>query len=68
MNLTTGSIIVLIVLGIFWVWIVYEMYMAPEVDDDGNINYKDEIKIDITEEDINGDLNCQYEGEEEEVL
>ena len=68
MNLTTGSIIVLIVLGIFWVWIVYEMYMAPEVDDEGNIIYKNDIKIDITEEDINGDLNCQYEGEEEEVL
>ena len=67
----TGAIIVFIILGLFWVWIVYEMYMAPEVDNEGNIIYKDDLKIDITEEDIMGDLGCIYkgdEGEEKEVL
>ena len=47
--------------ALLWVWIVYEMHIAPEIDDE-------HIKIDITEEDINDDLNCQYEGEDKEVL
>tara|TARA_B100001778_G_scaffold192437_1_gene158637 strand:+ start:1759 stop:1959 length:201 start_codon:yes stop_codon:yes gene_type:complete len=64
----TGAIIVFIILGLFWVWIVYEMYMAPEVDNEGNIIYKDDLKIDITEEDINEDLNCMYGQDKEEIL
>ena len=64
----TGVIIVFIILGLFWVWIVYEMYMAPEVDNEGNIIYKDDLKIDITEEDINEDLNCMYGQDKEEIL
>ena len=64
----TGAIIVFIILGLFWVWIGYEMYMAPEVDNEGNIIYKDDLKIDITEEDINEDLNCMYGQDKEEIL
>tara|TARA_S200000501_G_C20711472_1_gene694191 strand:- start:489 stop:689 length:201 start_codon:yes stop_codon:yes gene_type:complete len=64
----TGVIIVFIILGLFWVWIVYEMYMAPEVDNEGNIIYKDDLKIDITEEDINEDLKCMYGQDKEEIL
>ncbi len=64
----TGAIIVFIILGLFWVWIVYEMYMAPEVDNEGNIIYKDDLKIDITEEDINEDLKCMYGQDKEEIL
>ena len=57
--MTTGTIIVLVILGLLWVWIAYEIHIAPELDDDGN------IKIDITEEDINNDLYCLYEEEGE---
>jgi len=39
-----GTIIVLIMFALVWLWIVYEMHMAPEVDDDGNIIYKDDEK------------------------
>ena len=39
-----GTIIVLVMFALVWLWIVYEMYMAPEVDDDGNIIYKDDEK------------------------
>jgi hypothetical protein len=45
--------------------------MAPEVDNNGNIIEKNDVNIDITEEDIMGDLGCIYkgdEGEEKEVL
>ena len=42
--------------------------MAPEVDNEGNIIYKDDLKIDITEEDINEDLNCMYGQDKEEIL
>lgn len=52
-----------ITIGIFillWVWIAFEIKNAPEYDENG-------IKIDITEDDINNDLNCMYgkDGEEE---
>ena len=52
-----------IAIGIFillWVWIAFEIKNAPEYDENG-------IKIDITEDDINNDLNCMYgkDGEEE---
>ena len=59
--MTIEMIIVLVIFALLWVWIVYEMHIAPEIDDE-------HIKIDITEEDINDDLNCQYEGEDKEVL
>lgn len=66
--MSTGAIIVFIILGLFWVWIIYEIHIAPEIDDEGNIIYKDDLKIDITEKDINGDLNCMYGEDEEEIL
>ena len=52
-----------IAIGIFillWIWIAFEIKNAPEYDENG-------IKIDITEDDINNDLNCMYgkDGEEE---
>ena len=62
MNLAIG-----IAIGIFillWIWIAFEIKNAPTYDENG-------IKIDITEEDINGDLNCIYgkdEAKEDEVL
>ena len=59
--MTIGEIVVIVVFALIWGWIVYEMHIAPEINDDN-------IKIDITEEDINDDLNCQYEGEDKEVL
>ena len=62
--MTTKGIIVLVIFALLWVWTVYEMHMAPEVDEKGNI-IKDKMKFDITEEDINGDLNCMYGKEEE---
>ena len=50
-------ITITVIFALFWVWIAYEFYkaplvddyemhIAPELDDDGN------IKIDITEEDL----------------
>ena len=66
-----GTIIVLVIFALVWLWIVYEMYMAPEMDNYGNIIKKNDVNIDITEEDIMGDLDCIYkgdEGKEEEVL
>ena len=62
--MTTKGIIVLVIFALLWVWTVYEMHVAPEVDDNGNI-IKDKMKFDITEEDINGDLNCMYGKKEE---
>ena len=69
--MTIGTIIVLVIFALVWLWIVYEMYMAPEVDNNGNIIEKNDVNIDITEEDIMGDLGCIYkgdEGEEKDVL
>ena len=54
--MTIGTIIVLVIFSLVWLWIVYEMYMAPEVDNNGNIIEKNDVNIDITEEDIMGDL------------
>ena len=30
-------IIVLVIFALLWVWIVYEMHIAPEVDENDNI-------------------------------
>ena len=35
--MTIKGIIVLIIFALLWVWTVYEMHVAPEVDDNGNI-------------------------------
>ena len=64
--MTIGTIIVLVIFSLVWLWIVYEMYMAPEVDNNGNIIEKNDVNIDITEEDIMGDLGCIYKGDEGE--
>ena len=41
-----GNKILIVFFALLWGWIIYEMHIAPELDDDGN------IKIDITEEDL----------------
>ena len=42
--MTTGEIIVLVVFALIWGWIVYEMHIAPEVDENENIIEKDNEK------------------------
>ena len=44
--MTIGTAIVIVFFALLWGWLIYEMHIAPELDDDGN------IKIDITEEDL----------------
>lgn len=69
--MTTGIIIALIIFIIIWVWISYEVYCAPEYDENEMPIKKNNIDIDITEDDIVGDLDCIYKGDErenEEVL
>ena len=34
--MTIGTIIVLVIFALVWLWIVYEMYMAPEVDNNAD--------------------------------
>ena len=51
MSVTLEAIIVLAVFAIFWVWISYEMWKAPLVDDNFN----------IVEEDINLEEECNDE-------
>ena len=69
MNIAIG-----LALGIFvllWIWISYEVYHAPEYDENGMPVKKGNMDIDITEDDIVGDLDCIYKGDErenEEVL
>ena len=56
-------------------WFGFGLFMKciwlQKVDNNGNIIEKNDVNIDITEEDIMGDLGCIYkgdEGEEKEVL
>ena len=35
--MSVGTIITLIVIALIWGWIFYEMRIAPEVDENGNI-------------------------------
>ena len=35
---------VFVTLGIIWLWIVYEMWIAPEVDEKGNVMPKKKNK------------------------
>ena len=44
--MTIGTTLVIAFFALLWGWLIYEMHIAPELDDDGN------IKIDITEEDL----------------
>ena len=44
--MTIGTTLVIVFFALLWGWLIYEMHIAPELDDDGN------IKIDITEEDL----------------
>tara|TARA_Y100001972_G_scaffold104198_1_gene130975 strand:+ start:2444 stop:2599 length:156 start_codon:yes stop_codon:yes gene_type:complete len=41
MDVTTEAIVVLAVLAIFWGWLIYEIHIAPEVDDNYNITKED---------------------------
>ena len=41
MDVTTESIVVLAVFAIFWGWLIYEIHIAPEVDDNYNITKED---------------------------
>ena len=62
MNLAIG-----IAIGIFillWIWIAFEIKNVPEYDENGMPIKKDSIDIDITEDDIVGDLDCIYKGDE----
>ena len=61
MNLAIG-----IAIGIFillWIWIAFEIKNVPEYDENGMPIKKDSIDIDITEDDIVGDLDCIYKGD-----
>ena len=40
--MSIGEIIVIVVFILIWGWIVYEMHIAPEVDENGNIVNKDD--------------------------
>ena len=62
MNLAIGIAIGIFVL--FWIWIAFEIKNAPEYDENGMPIKKDSIDIDITEDDIVGDLDCIYKGDE----
>ena len=45
MSVTTEALVVLGIFALVWGWIVYQIHIAPEVDDDGNvIDKKDEGK------------------------
>jgi len=71
MNVAIEGIIVIGIFALVWGWIIYEMYMAPEYDENEMPIKKNNIDIDITEDDIVGDLDCIYKGDErenEEVL
>ena len=39
-----GWKITFIILGLVWLWIVYEIHMAPEVDEYGNIVHRKKKK------------------------
>ena len=41
MDVTTEAIVVLAVFAIFWGWLIYEIHIAPEVDDNYNITKAD---------------------------
>jgi|TARA_R100001509_G_C4803983_1_gene194078 hypothetical protein len=41
MDVTTEAIVVLAVFAIFWGWLIYEIHIAPEVDDNYNITKED---------------------------
>tara|TARA_B100002019_G_C21252595_1_gene592019 strand:+ start:1417 stop:1563 length:147 start_codon:yes stop_codon:yes gene_type:complete len=40
--MSIGEIIVIVIFALIWGWIVYEMHIAPEVDENGNIINKDD--------------------------
>ena len=48
--MTIGTTLVIVFFALLWGWLIYEMHIAPELDDDGN------IKIDITEEDLDKEV------------
>ena len=76
MNLAIGIAIGIFIL--LWIWIAFEIKNAPEYDENGMPIKKDSIDIiicdppynigsidiDITEDDIVGDLDCIYKGDE----
>ena len=35
--MSIGEIIVIVIFALIWGWIVYEMHIAPEVDENNNI-------------------------------
>ena len=37
MDVTTEAIVVLAIFAIFWGWLIYEIHIAPEGDDNYNI-------------------------------
>ncbi len=39
--MSVGVIITIVIIAAIWGWIFYEMRIAPEVDDEGNIVDKD---------------------------
>ena len=39
--MSTGAIITLIIIAAIWGWIFYEIRIAPEVDNEGNVINKD---------------------------
>ena len=57
--------IVVIMFLVIWGWLIYEIYYAPEYEENEMPVKKNNIHIDITEEDIIEDLNS-VNGQEEE--
>jgi len=39
--MSVGAIITIVIIAAIWGWIFYEMRIAPEVDDEGNIIDRD---------------------------
>tara|TARA_B100001093_G_scaffold491449_1_gene531502 strand:- start:407 stop:616 length:210 start_codon:yes stop_codon:yes gene_type:complete len=42
MSVTIEAVIVIGIFALVWGWIIYEMYHAPEMDNEGNIINKDD--------------------------
>ena len=42
MSVTIEAVIVIGIFAAIWIWIIYEIYYAPEMDDKGNIIDKDD--------------------------
>jgi len=44
MSITTEAMIIVGIFSAIWGWIIYEMYYAPEMDDEGNYTNRGNVK------------------------